>query len=378
MLLTAFAIYTNYDRVLQLKLLTLFPNYSQVLTGFENTSTVQKQLDALKGRKSTANVATSELFNAHTPAPEFRGISHWLNTDKPLVMSELRGKVVLIDFWTYTCINCIRMLPFVTSWYDKYKDLGFVVIGVHTPEFAFEKDTDNVLKAIKTYGIHYPVAQDDDYGTWDNFSNQYWPAEYLIDAKGIIRRTHFGEGEYDQMEMAIQALLRENGKIIKDTSLDTTRDQTPHIQLSPETYLGARRMQYYYPGGGLDVGEKTFTLSDSLPEDSFSLGGVWNITDENAVTGKNAVLNYHFSADKVFLVLRPGKNMPEGGAKVTVLLDGKAVDASNAGIDAGNGVITIDTDRLYNLIDLKGKPGSHVLRLEFQDAGVEVFAFTFG
>ncbi len=151
----------------------------------------------------------STVLNENKPAPEFTGITKWLNTERPLTLTELRGKVVLIDFWTYTCINCIRTLPYVTKWYDTYKDQGFVVIGVHTPEFAYEKKTENVLNAIKEHNIHYPVPQDNDFATWSAYDNQYWPAFYLIDANGIIRRTHFGEGEYDKTEQAIQILLNE-------------------------------------------------------------------------------------------------------------------------------------------------------------------------
>lgn len=152
----------------------------------------------------------SELFNENKPAPQLTGITKWLNPEKPLTINELRGKVVLVDFWTNQCINCIRTLPYVTKWYDKYNGEGFVVIGVHTPELAYERTTGSIEQAIKTYGIHYPVAQDNDYSTWNAYSNQYWPAQYLIDKKGIIRRTHFGEGEYDETEQAIQELLKES------------------------------------------------------------------------------------------------------------------------------------------------------------------------
>ena len=290
-------------------------------------------------------------------------------------MKELRGKVVLVDFWTYTCINCIRTLPHVTSWYDKYKDNGFVVIGVHTPEFAFEHNTGNVLDAIKTYNIHYPVAQDNDYATWNNFNNEYWPAEYLIDANGNIRRTHFGEGEYDEMEMAIRELLKENGQTLAG-SLDNLPDQTPDGELSPETYLGAERMQYYYHGGSIGTGERTFTLAKDLTSNSFSFGGNWNIKQDEAIAGKDAVLNYKFIAGKVFLVLRPGS---EGTTqKVKVLLDGKPVDGSSAGSDVDDGEIMVNSDKLYNLINLRGKSGTHVLQLEFETPGTEAFAFTFG
>lgn len=377
MLLTALAIYTNYDKVLQLKLLDAFPSYSSALTSFEKNSAVKDQLDILKGKKSTTTTSdTSELFNENKPAPEFAGITKWLNTDKPLTINELKGKVVLIDFWTYTCINCIRTLPHVTSWHDKYKDQGFVVIGVHTPEFEFEKDTNNVLKAMKQYNIHYPVAQDNSFGTWNNYNNQYWPAEYLIDAKGSIRRTHFGEGKYDETEKAIQELLKEAGQKVT-SGLDTMPDQTPKAQQSPETYLGSARMQYYYPNGAVGNGQQAFTLSENPQDNSFSLGGEWNITNENAISGKNATLTYHFTAGKVNLVLRPGSSKQ---GKMRVFIDGKVVDSTNAGhdVDAKDGIVTIDSDRLYNIVDLQEKVENHVLKLEFQIRGIEAFAFTFG
>lgn len=372
MILTAIAIYTNFDKTLQVKLLDLFPSYGNVLTKFESNSKVKQQLDELKGKTSKSSINQYDLFNTNSPAPDFVGITNWLNS-QPLTMSELKGKVVLVDFWTYTCINCIRTLPHVTSWYDKYKDQGFVVIGVHTPEFEFEKQTSNVENAIKQYNIHYPVAQDNDYATWNAYSNQYWPAEYLIDAKGNIRRTHFGEGEYDQTEKAIQELLKEAGQKV-DASLEQMPDQTPHAQLSPETYLGSKRMQYYYPGGSIPNGQTKFELSENPSPNSFSLGGDWTIDDENATTVKNSTLTYNFYADKVFLVLRPGQT----SSKIKVFLDEKIISTENAGADVKDGIVNIDTDRLYNLIDLKGGSAQHILKIEFETPGIKVFAFTFG
>lgn len=385
MLLTAVAIYTNYDRLIETKLLNAFPQFSSTLNSFESSKTVSMQLDILKGRKSTIvdpppatpvrQTENTSYFNANTPAADFVGITKWLNTNSQLSIKDLKGKVVLVDFWTYTCINCIRTLPHVTSWYDKYKDDGFVVIGVHTPEFQFEHNSDNVLDAIKMYNIHYPVAQDNDYATWNNYNNEYWPAEYLIDRNGNIRRTHFGEGEYDEMEMAIRELLKENGQAVSGT-IDNLQDQTPGGSQSPETYLGAERMEYYFDGGNTGTIEKRFMLAENLHQDSFSFGGDWNIEKEYAVAGKDAALNYKFSADKVFLVLRPGSSGTM--AKVKVLLDGKPVDGSNAGSDVNNGEVTVNSDRLYNLINLGSKAGSHVLTLQFETPGIEAFAFTFG
>jgi cytochrome c biogenesis protein CcdA/thiol-disulfide isomerase/thioredoxin len=377
MLLTAVAIYTNYDRYVETKLLSAFPQFSTTLNGFESDSTVTHQLDVLKGVKPVKYIdpPESDLFNANYKAPDFVGISRWLNTDGPISIDNLRGKVVLVDFWTYTCINCIRTLPHVTAWYDKYKDKGFVVIGVHTPEFQFEHEAGNVLDAIKMYNIHYPVAQDNDYSTWNNYNNEYWPAEYLIDANGVVRRTHFGEGEYDKMETAIQDLLRQAGQNVS-ARLAAVPDQTPEGEQSPETYLGAYRAEYYFPSGKLGMGRREFTLANDPRRDSFSLGGEWNIRNQDAVAGNNAVLNYRFYADKVFLVLRPGS--AGAGAKVRVFVDGKPVDGMNAGSDVKDGVVTIDSARLYTLVDLHGKPGGHILRLEFETPGIEAFAFTFG
>lgn len=374
MILMSGMIFFNWDRNFEQFIATT--QYGTNITKLEENSAVRKQLDLLKKTQSSnSQESSNDLFNTNTPAPDFAGVTKWLNPDKPLTMQELRSKVVLIDFWTYTCINCIRTLPYVTSWYDKYKDKGFIVIGVHTPEFEFEKKTDNVLQAIKQYKIHYPVAQDNDYATWNAYNNQYWPAEYLIDVKGTIRRTHFGEGEYDQMEMAIKKLLEEAGNKVDKKIVDIP-DQTPKEQLSPETYVGSKRVEFYYPSVTLSNGTQSFELQTPATS-SFSLGGTWTITDENAVSGKDAVLVYKFHAQKVFLVMRP--NSVNQNATVKVYFNNKAVDNSIAGSDVKSGVITVDSDRLYNIIDLsKTKSLEGELKLEFQTPGTEVFAFTFG
>lgn len=372
MIILSIAIFTNLDR--QFESYIASTPYGANLTSLEQNDLVTEQLNALKGKKAQTGGDSSALLNANTPAPEFTGLTKWLNPEKAQTIAGLKGKVVLVDFWTYTCINCIRTLPHVTSWYDKYNKEGFVVIGVHTPEFPFEKETKNVQQAIKQYNIHYPVAQDNDYATWNAYGNQFWPAEYLIDAKGTIRRTHFGEGEYDKMEEAIQALLKENGAKVT-SKIDTMSDNTPGTNISPETYLGNNRMLDYYPGSRAQSGTHDFVLANNIPENKFSLGGEWTINDKEAVSGKNATLEYNFNASKVHLVLRPGK--AKQPVKVRVLLDGKPVNATIAGQDVKDGIVTIDEDRLYTLIDLKGKTENHSLKLEFLTPGTEAYAFTF-
>lgn len=373
MMILAVAIFLNLDR--NFEAIIAQSQYGADLTNIENNAAVRNQLNFLKGNPSTkTTIDTGSLFNTNTPAPDFVGIDKWLNTDKPLSMHDLKGKVVLVDFWTYTCINCIRTLPHVTSWYDKYNKYGFVVIGVHTPEFQFEHDTQNVQKAIKQYNIHYPVAQDNEYKTWNAYNNQYWPAEYLIDANGIIRRTHFGEGEYDQTEQAIRVLLKENGKQVS-SGLSHMSDQTPTTTISPESYLGAKRMLYEVPDGKTNTGLQTFTLQNTVPLNHFSFGGTWNIRDEYAVAENKAILTYNFTAGKVFLVMDPGGNQP-GRAKV--FLDGKPINQKDAGKDVVNGTVTIDSDRLYNLVNLHGKTENHILQLQFKATGLQAYAFTFG
>jgi cytochrome c biogenesis protein CcdA/thiol-disulfide isomerase/thioredoxin len=381
MILTALAIFTNYDKVIQTKLLNAFPSYSGLLYSLESNQAVTNELNGLRGSQPIDQSKINMPMAQPGPlpklgaAPDFVGISHWLNSD-PLTMAQLRGKVVLVDFWTYTCINCIRTLPYVTSWYEKYKDQGFVVVGVHTPEFEFEHNTQNVKNAIKQYNIHYPVAQDNDYKTWNAYKNQYWPAHYLIDTTGQIREVHFGEGSYDETEHSIQKLLEEAGKKTQTDTVKVSADTVNATEpLSPETYIGSKRMQYYYPLQTLSDGNQNVTLEEQPPLSSFSLGGRWDIQPEFSTTTDSSTLVYHFTAKKVFLVLHPPQSGP---ATMKVFLDGEQIPSSVAGSDVKDGAVTIDTARLYNLVDFKDKVEDHVLKLEFQTPDTEVYAFTFG
>jgi thiol-disulfide isomerase/thioredoxin len=292
-------------------------------------------------------------------------------------LEALRGKVVLVDFWTYTCINCIRTLSHVTAWYDRYKDDGFVVIGVHSPEFVFERETSNVQDAIQRFGIRYPVAQDNDYATWKAFRNQYWPAEYLIDRQGNIRRVKFGEGKYAQTEQAIRTLLAETG-VQPASHLTRTPDKTPRELASPESYLGGDDMASYNlveKVGSIGVGEHTgLVLSPTLRQNTFSFGGDWSVQPEYSRSVRDSVLEYKFHGHYVYLVMhRP----EQGDGNVKVFVDGQPVDARVAGADVKDGAVTVDSDRLYELVRLDNAEAFHILRLEFSP-GVQVYAFTFG
>ena len=351
MIITAVGIYFNIDRQFQAYILTRFPQYGAGLTKFEDNESIKKQLEDMnkKPKKKSLLPILNEDYGL---APEIIEGGKWFNlpADKQsLKIADLRGKVVLIDFWTYTCINCIRTLPYLRAWHEKYKDRGLVIIGVHTPEFEFEKNPENVQKAIQDFGLKYPVIQDNDYATWRAYDNRYWPAKYLIDKDGRIRYTHFGEGEYDTTEKKIQELLAEAGRKIEE---ETTKiqDETPRGMQTPETYLGSLRM------------ERKSDNPEGLPLHYFSLDGDWKVAQEYSESGKKSSLTLHYYGAKVFLVMNPAN----GNGKVKVYLDGKLINT-----------ITLDKDRLYDLVKLKEK-GDHILKLEFLNEGIKIFAFTFG
>jgi cytochrome c biogenesis protein CcdA/thiol-disulfide isomerase/thioredoxin len=316
--------------------------------------------------------------------PSFAGATLWLNSP-PLTPEGLHGKVVLVDFWTYSCINCLRALPYVESWYAKYKDHGLVVIGVHAPEFAFEKDPHNVQRAVSDLKITYPVALDNDYAIWQAFHNQYWPAHYFIDAAGRIRGHHFGEGNYDESEETIRRLLTEAG----NTSLPPPGIGTPtamgvqappdeaHDQ-SPETYVGYSRAENFAPAGGLAQDQlHVYSAPATLKLNQWALAGSWYVDPERATLGAApGKIIFRFYARDLHLVLGPSKD----GKPVhfRVALDG-AAPAANHGADTdSNGAGVIDGQRLYQLIRQSGDVGEHVFSIEFFDPGVQAYAFTFG
>jgi cytochrome c biogenesis protein CcdA/thiol-disulfide isomerase/thioredoxin len=316
--------------------------------------------------------------------PSLSGATSWLNSP-PLSAQGLRGKVVLVDFWTYSCINCLRALPYVKGWYDKYKDHGLVVIGVHAPEFAFEKDAGNVRRAVADLNIAYPVALDDNYAIWQGFNNQYWPAHYFIDSQGRIRSHHFGEGNYQESEAIIRQLLTEAGytdlppagiESAGAAGVQAAADEA-HDQ-SPETYVGYQRAENFSSAGGFAQDRpKLYAVPGALELNRWGLAGTWAVDPEKAVlSAAPGRIVFHFLARDLHLVLGPGS----GGRPVRfrVLLDG-AAPAGNHGSDTdagGQGVVT--EQRLYQLIRQSGDVHEHVFSIEFLDPGVQAYSFTFG
>ena len=309
--------------------------------------------------------------------------NEWLNSP-PLKANDLRGKVVLVDIWTYTCINWLRQLPYVRAWAEKYKDRGLVVIGVHSPEFAFEKNLDNVRDAIKTRMISYPVAIDNDFGIWRGLSNNYWPALYFIDAQGRLRHTHFGEGEYEQSEMVIQRLLAEVGAAGMSDDLVTADASGAEVAAdwgslkSPENYLGyARTENFASAGGALEDQRHVFAVPPKLSLNHWALSGDWTMRKDAVTLNKpGGRIAYRFHARDLHLVMGPARL----GAPVRfrVLIDGQAPGAGRGGDvdEQGNGMVT--GQRLYQLIRQTRPIADRLFEIEFLDPGVEAFAFTFG
>jgi cytochrome c biogenesis protein CcdA/thiol-disulfide isomerase/thioredoxin len=307
-------------------------------------------------------------------APDFTGTQRWFNTagGRPLSLEELRGKVVLVDFWTYTCINCIRTLPYLKAWDKRYRDRGLVIVGVHTPEFPFERDAGNVSEAIDQNELRYPVAQDNDYATWDAYGNQYWPAKYLIDARGRVRYTHFGEGAYEETESAIRRLLEDAGRRPPAGLVRARAERASPLVTTPESYLGAARADRFV-GGPIRVGTQTFPVPADVPDDHLAFEGRWRVGESSAGAERGARLHVAFGAQRAFLVLGTRSGAPR---LVRVLLDGQALPDELAGADVHGGTLVVDRQRLYRLVDLP-RAERHLLTLDLP-RGVEGYAFTFG
>lgn len=364
----------------------------QALLGRVGTATGPNASNATSVSRSTLSAAglsdapaSADGLAVEGNLPALDGATSWLNSE-PLTLEALRGKVVLIDFWTYSCINCLRALPFVSGWYEKYKDHGLVVIGVHSPEFAFEKDTGNVSRAVRDLGITYPVAVDSNYAIWRSFNNQYWPAHYFIDAQGRIRGHHFGEGNYAESENTIRTLLQDAGygnlppaglSAANAGGVKAASDEAS--VLSPETYIGYARAEHFVsPGAVMPDQPKTYSAPAQLQLNEWALTGTWNVDDEKAVlTSAPGGIVFRFHARDLHLVLAPGAAGKP--VRFRVLFDGSEPGPNHGSdIDAhGNGVVR--EQRLYQLIrQPAGQVQRHTFTILFQDPGVQAYSFTFG
>jgi len=352
-LCTAIAIAFGLDQRLQ----TFIPGYTQAVQDrVEKSSRAAAQLRKLTGaRELTATATGSSGLPDYGPAPDFANVTEWVNT-KPLTLAGLRGKVLLIDFWTYSCINCLRTLPHVEAWAARYEQAGLVVVGVHTPEFAFEHVPSNVKANARRLGVRYPIAIDNGYGTWNAWGNQYWPAEYLVDRSGRVREAHFGEGDYDKTEAAIRELL--GAPTALPASTKGIADTTPTGFLTPETYLGASRLARYAGSTIVPGREHEYRLPAHLPLHALAYGGSWTVEPERIVAGREARLRLEYLARRVYIVLG-------GTGTMSVSVDGRHSSS-----------VRVVGDRLYTAVD-GTRSGKHLLELRFSP-GVQAYSFTFG
>jgi cytochrome c biogenesis protein CcdA/thiol-disulfide isomerase/thioredoxin len=400
MILTAIAIATNLDVNFDQLVAEKIPDVN-LTASLECSKTVTGRLDEITGHKTKIIAANGSstcggsstavhpaardasqatlLADARTlpdqfAAPEFTETEDWFNTpgDRPLTLPSLRGRVVLVDFWTYTCINCIRTLPYLKAWNAAYGKDGLTIVGVETPEFEFEKDASNVKDAIEQFGLRYPVVQDNDMGTWNAYDNEYWPADYLIDAHGNVRYATFGEGDYDQTETAIRALLAEAGYQVGGKSHPTDVIKPTEVA-TPETYVGTNRAEGWVNGPKTGTHDYGPPPTHKLALNAGAFSGTWDITSQPAEAVSGAGIDLHFLAKNVYLVLSSEDERP---MQVQVMLDGHPIPASESGADVHDGIVTVRRQRLYSLVSLPGDQ-SHELELRFQD-GVVAYDFTFG
>jgi cytochrome c biogenesis protein CcdA/thiol-disulfide isomerase/thioredoxin len=400
MILTAVAILTNLDVNFDQFIAEKIPNVNLTaslecskevtgrlheITGRKQRFTASNGASPCEGSSTKLHTATKDASQAtlladaeslpdHGAAPEFTGTEDWFNTagDRPLSLSSLRGRVVLVDFWTYTCINCIRTLPYLKAWDAAYAKDGLTIVGVEAPEFSFEKVASNVKNAIEQFGIKYPVVQDNNMDTWDAYENEYWPADYLIDAHGNVRYTAFGEGDYGTTETAIRALLAEAGHHVGAKS-HPTNVVVPSEVATPETYTGTNRAEGWINGPKSGLHDYGPPKTGELPLNDFEFSGTWDIGGQPAEAVSEAGIDMEFKAKRVYLVLTSPGERP---LQVHVLLDGRPISAADSGTDVHDGVVTVRRERLYSLVSLPNDQ-QHRLSLRFAD-GVTAWDFTFG
>jgi cytochrome c biogenesis protein CcdA/thiol-disulfide isomerase/thioredoxin len=344
----------------------------------------QRLLDKFHPANQPRRIVLNQTIDISDSAqPDLSGATAWINSP-PLTLASLRGKVVLVDFWTYSCINCLRTLPYIKAWNEKYKDRGLVIIGVHTPEFPFEKDEANVRKAVKDLGIVYPVPMDNDYKIWRSFNNEYWPADYFVDATGNVRFHHFGEGAYEESEQWIRTLLQEANHapvpatLTKVAASGTEAAPDANDVQSPETYIGYARAENFASPGGLNHDDpQVYKTPDGLQLNQWALNGNWKDEDQVATsTAADAGVSFRFHARDLHLVLGP----PTDGKAVRfrVTIDGHAPGADH-GLDTdAEGYGNVTGDRLYQLVRQHGNIQDRTFRVEFLAPGVRAYSFTFG
>ena len=343
----------------------------------EESGSAKTRLADLRGDREPDRRARPHAAGAALPvlgnAPDFTGTQTWFNTagGRALTLDDLRGHPVLVDFWTYTCINCIRTFPYLKAWDSRYRKAGLVIVGVHTPEFPFERDESNVRDAIAQNDLQYPVVQDNDYAVWEAYQNQYWPASYFLDGEGRVRYVHFGEGDYAEKEDVIRELLEEEGRRPGARAGGRGLVASPGVT-TPETYLGAARAERF-ANGRIRAGAQEFHQPAELRDDQLGYGGRWQIDDEAATALADARLELDFGARRVYLVLGSRGRVPR---TVHVLLDGRPIAARLAGHDVHAGRLSVERQRLYELVDLP-RAERHRLTLNL-DEGVSGYAFTFG
>ncbi|MDH5737847.1 MAG: redoxin domain-containing protein, partial [Gammaproteobacteria bacterium] len=344
LILVGLSIITGYEKKIETAILD---------AGFGVTQLEERLLENMEDQEVLREGEDSSGLPVLFQAPELTGLANWINREPIGSMEELKGKVVLIDFWTYSCINCIRTLPYLQSWHKKYADDGLVILGIHAPEFQFEKKFENVQKAVDDFGLTYAVVQDNDFSTWRAYKNRYWPAKYLIDQNGFVRYTHFGEGEYEETEGYIVALLNtamEEAEVVAQ-AVDFRKIGTR------ETYLGLRRRENYVPPS-----------VEFLRNGEWTLTGEWAADDEKAASqSSGSGIRMRFTASTANLVIG-------GSGKASVTVDGQPSTAT----DVQDGELVLNGERLYELANFGMEYGEHEIEIIFEEPGVELFAWTFG
>lgn len=374
MIIAGLMIGVGADRRFQSFVLELFPNYGTGLTLFENSDSVREAIDSRRTETSGGELFTWEnaprngVPGDYGKAPPIIAEGPWINTDHPLSLEDLKGKVVLIDFWTYSCVNCVRTIPYLRTWYEKYAEEGLVIIGVHTPEFPFERNEGNVKRAVRDLDVTWPVVLDNNFAQWNAYHNRYWPAHFFIDSTGRIRYFQFGEGSYEEAEEVIRVLLEEAGSNLKEAPGNIPAP-TETGRRTPEVYLGYERAKGFLSDAPVPDKLTRFSLASDVKPGQWSLEGEWIIRNDFIEIDGSGKLELGFEGKDIFLVVEPRGS----GSSFTVEIDGKIAGDT---VDVQGGVLNPRESRLYHLASF-GEPGEHTLILSIE-GHVRLYTFTFG